>query len=61
MGIETIGTLGILLLAKDRGLPERNPLAAVRPLVDALAEAGFHLSEALREEVLRLAGEKDGG
>lgn len=52
MGLETIGTLGLLLLAKQRGL-----VPVVEPLLDALASAGFYFSDALREEVLRQADE----
>lgn len=46
------GTLGILLRAKQAGLVD-----AVRPLLDAVVEAGFHLEPDLYQEVLRLAEE----
>jgi predicted nucleic acid-binding protein len=53
MGLSTTGVVGILLEAKVSG-----HVASVRPHLDALRnEAGFFLSEALCQEILRLAGE----
>lgn len=53
-GAPVVGLMGVLLMAKRDGL-----IQAVRPLVDSLAkEAGFYLSAAVRDEVLRLAGEE---
>lgn len=53
VGLEAIGVLGILLRAKFAGC-----IPLVRPLLDALqADAGFWVSDRLRSEVLRLAGE----
>ena len=53
-GLRVIGTLGILLSAKQRGL-----VSAVRPLVDRLrADLGFFVSESLYQELLRRAGEE---
>lgn len=53
MGVATLGTLGILLAAKERG-----SVTAVRALIDSLsAELGFFVGEPLRREVLRRAGE----
>ena len=52
MGLSVIGTVGILLLAKQAGIRP-----AVRPLLDDLERNGFYLAAALREEALRLAGE----
>lgn len=46
------GTLGVLIEAKRQG-----HVPAVRPLLDALAQAQFHVSSALRARVLREAGE----
>ena len=46
------GTLGVLLLAKDRNL-----IAALQPLLDKLGESGFYMSNSLYETTLRLAGE----
>lgn len=50
--IPVVRTLGILLEGKRRGL-----IAEVRPLLDALLQAGYHASTALYDKVLMLAGE----
>ena len=52
MGLNTIGTCGLLLEARHREL-----ILAVRPLLDELARSGYYLSESLIETVCRLAGE----
>jgi predicted nucleic acid-binding protein len=52
MGLPVVGTLGVLLAAKQFGL-----LAAVRPVIDAMIRQGRHLSPQLRAQVLRAAGE----
>ncbi len=52
LGLTVIGTLGILLRAKQAGL-----LPTVRPLVHALIAQGFHLAPDLYQTVLDLAGE----
>ncbi len=52
LGLPVIGTLGILLAAKRRGL-----IKHLRPHLDALVNAGFFLGPALLESVLRQAGE----
>jgi hypothetical protein len=53
LGLRTIGILGILLRAKAAGLIPR-----ISPVVESLeSAAGFWISEKLRTEVLRLAGE----
>ena len=55
-GIPVIGLLGVLLLAKKRGL-----IQSVGGTVDSLMrEAGFHVSADVRLRVLDLAGESDG-
>jgi predicted nucleic acid-binding protein len=46
------GTIGVLLLAKKRGL-----IPAARPALDALAQAGLFISPELREQALRLVRE----
>lgn len=48
-----VGLLGILLSAKENGLIEniKNPIDRLE------SEAQFYISESLREEVLRMAGE----
>jgi predicted nucleic acid-binding protein len=54
LGLRCVGIVGILTLAKQQGLIEK-----VRPYLMALRdEAGFRLSAALCEEVLREAGEE---
>jgi hypothetical protein len=52
MGLEVIGTFGILIAAKRDGI-----LPAVKPLVDALIKSGFYASESLYTKTLLLAGE----
>ena len=52
MGLEIIGTVGILVRAKRTGL-----LAEVSPALQMLTTSGFYLSGPLKMEVLRLAGE----
>lgn len=52
LGLPLTGTLGLLLLAKERHL-----LTSVRTAVDALLAAGLYLNPDLVTEVLRLAGE----
>jgi len=53
LGLRTIGILGVLLEARRRGLIPR-----VEAVLDRLeAEVGFWVAPALRQHVLRLAGE----
>jgi predicted nucleic acid-binding protein len=52
LGLTVVGTLGILLRAKQAGL-----IPAVRSLVDAVIAQGFHLDSGLYRDVLELAGE----
>ncbi len=53
-GAPVLGLMGVLLLAKKRGV-----LAEVRPLMDLLRdEAGYYLSDKVRKEIIRLAGEE---
>lgn len=53
IGLESIGVLGVLLEAKRAGL-----LDSISPLLDQLQwQHRFHLSERVRSEVLRRAGE----
>lgn len=51
-GVHIFGSGAVLLRAK-----ERNIIRQVRPHLDALTRAQYRLSEALRGEILRLAGE----
>lgn len=52
LGLPLTGTLGILLLAKEKGL-----LPALAPLIEELQKAGLHLGTKLVKKVLKLAGE----
>ena len=52
LGLTVAGTLGLMLRAKRAGF-----VPAVRPLVDAAAAEGFHVSPDLYRDVLRLADE----
>jgi hypothetical protein len=52
-GLEPIGTLGLLLVAKQRGI-----LEAIGPEIEALRKVGLRVSEALVMRVLAEAGEE---
>lgn len=52
LGVSSIGTLGIVLRAKRRGLIER-----ARPILEQLTEAGLYLSEGLIKGALAKVGE----
>ncbi|MGH7137585.1 MAG: DUF3368 domain-containing protein [Pirellulales bacterium] len=52
LGLSIIGTLGVLLAAKQRNL-----LPAVRPSLAALLQFDFRIAPALYDQVLRDAGE----
>ena len=47
-----VGTLGLLLIAKNRGL-----LKAVRPVVESMIQNGCYLSEQVMSDAFREAGE----
>ena len=51
--IRIIGSLGILLIAKEKGLIDE-----IYPLLQCIEKAGIHLSVELVETVLDLAGER---
>ncbi len=51
--IRIIGSLGILLIAKEKGL-----INEIYPLLQCIEKAGIHLSVELVETVLDLAGER---
>lgn len=53
LGLRVIGTLGVLLRAKRQGL-----ITEVGPTLAALEKAGFRMTPKIRQEVLRLAGER---
>jgi uncharacterized protein len=50
--INTIGSIGILLAAKERGL-----IAAIRPMLDAVMQPPLYMGRALYQQALTLAGE----
>jgi predicted nucleic acid-binding protein len=52
MGLRVVGTAGLLVTAKDRGL-----IRAVAPLLDDMREQGYRLSDALVAGVLQRCGE----
>jgi hypothetical protein len=52
LGLNVIGSAGILLAAKKRGLIE-----SVRPVLEAFARNGYHFSDALVRAILMRAGE----
>jgi uncharacterized protein len=52
LGVTVTGTVGVLLRAKQRGI-----IPALRPLLDDLQGMGFRVSNSLREQALRQAGE----
>ncbi|MDR0866747.1 MAG: DUF3368 domain-containing protein [Candidatus Symbiothrix sp.] len=51
-GIKVIGTLGILLLSKQKRL-----LASIKPLLDLLQQSNIRISDKLYKQALLLAGE----
>jgi len=51
-GLRVVGTLGLLLQAKKRGL-----IVTIRPELDKLLETSFFLGEQLYDQVLRMSGE----
>lgn len=52
LGLDVVGTLGLLIAAKRRGFIE-----SVGKVLESLDRAGFRTSAGLRVETLRLAGE----
>ena len=52
LGLQVIGTAGVLILAKERQL-----IPAVRPCLDALIENRFFLARTLYELILKRVGE----
>jgi predicted nucleic acid-binding protein len=57
LGLAPLGVIGVLVEAKQDGL-----IGRVGPLVDRLRdEIKFFVSDALRDEAFRLAGELEGG
>jgi predicted nucleic acid-binding protein len=52
LGLSMIGTLGIVVLCRDRGV-----ISAARPVLETLCEAGLRLKPALMDEALAKVGE----
>jgi uncharacterized protein len=52
-GCRVVGLLGLLVMAKQRGL-----LSAVRPLLDAMRSSGFFVSDELYTIILRQVAEE---
>ena len=52
LGLEIIGTIGLILRAKRKGLIEK-----VKPVLNELIMAGFRIKVNLYQEALRLANE----
>lgn len=52
-GCRVVGLLGLLVIAKQRGL-----LAAVRPLLDTMRSSGFFVSDELYSIILRQVAEE---
>ena len=54
LGLTVVGTLGVLLAAKQSGY-----LAAIKPLLDMMIAQGRRMSPSLQMDLLRLAGETE--
>jgi predicted nucleic acid-binding protein len=52
IGLKVIGTVGMLLRGKRQGI-----IAEIKPLISALVQNDFRISEGIIQEALRLAGE----
>ena len=52
LGLRITGLLGILLKAK-----KRNKISKIKPLMEILDRESFRISAALKDEILRVAGE----
>jgi len=52
LGLHVLGTLGLLVRARDAGIVEK-----VRPLAEALLRGGYHLARPLVEHTLAAIGE----
>ncbi|MGI8542269.1 MAG: DUF3368 domain-containing protein [Aridibacter sp.] len=52
LGVSVIGTIGVLVRAKNSGI-----VSAIKPILDDLELNSFFISQALREEALKLVGE----
>ena len=52
LGVPVRGTLGIVLVARQRGL-----IPAARPVVESMRQAGMYLADAVIDRALALVGE----
>ena len=52
MGVQITGTLGILIIAKEKGY-----IKAVKPIIKKMGKTNFHVSEALLQKVLEKVNE----
>ena len=52
LNLKVIGTVGMLLRAKRQGV-----ITEIKPLISALLQADFRISESIVKEALRLSGE----
>jgi predicted nucleic acid-binding protein len=52
IGLPCVGTLGLVLAAKEEGL-----IPAARPVLEAMLRAGFYLAEGILERALRDVGD----
>jgi predicted nucleic acid-binding protein len=52
LSVQVTGTLGLALLAKQRGI-----VPVAKPLVEEFSRAGLYLSESVVQRALRLVGE----
>jgi predicted nucleic acid-binding protein len=53
IGLKVIGTVGMLLRAQRDGV-----IAEIKPLLTALVQADFRISDPIIQEALRLSGEQ---
>lgn len=52
LGLEVIGTLGLLLKAKNKGL-----LSSIKPLINKILENGIWINDEIVKGILKAAGE----
>lgn len=52
LGIETVGSLGVLIKAKEKGV-----IKEVREIIELIDQTDFRISPSVREAVLRQSGE----
>lgn len=52
LGVSVIGTIGVLVRAKNNGV-----VSAIKPILDNLELNNLFISQALREEALKIVGE----